>query len=174
MQPIYIRKATKCDLKTIMIIIDEAKQLLKQDGSPQWQNGRPNEALIKHDMTQGYAYVLIVGNEVAGTAALLTDPDPCYKDIFNGSWKNNSDDYATIHRLALAKKYRGQHLAHFFLSNLISVSYSHGFRAVRIDTHQQNVRTQRLIKNFGFKYRGQIFVDPSADGERDAYELQLT
>lgn len=174
MDTIYIRKATEQDVKAIMTIIHEAKQLLKEDGSQQWQNGSPNEEIIKNDIERGYGYVLLVGNEVAGTAALLTDPDPCYEEIFDGSWENKTSDYATIHRIALAKKYRGIDLASFFLSNLLSLSYSEGFRYFRIDTHERNIRTQGLIQKFGFEYRGQVYVDSSADGARKAYELHLS
>jgi N-acetylglutamate synthase-like GNAT family acetyltransferase len=41
MSNIYVRKAQLQDLPAIMKIIDNAKALLKADGSPQWQDGSP-------------------------------------------------------------------------------------------------------------------------------------
>lgn len=173
MSTIYVRKATKKDVHAMMLIINQAKQLLKADGSQQWQNGSPNELKILDDIEQGYAYLLIVDDQIAGTAALLTDPDPHYETIIDGSWKNNDAPYATIHRIAISDQFRGRNLASYFMSNLLSLGYYQGFRNFRIDTHEKNVRTQGLIKKYGFEYRGRIFVDPSPHGERKAYELHL-
>lgn len=173
MSTIYVRKATKEDLPAMMLIINEAKRLLKADGSQQWQNGNPNEQIILNDIEQGYAHLLNVDDKIAGTAALLTDPDPNYETILDGSCKNNSAPYATIHRIAISDQFRGRGLASYFMSNLISLAYHQGFQNIRIDTHEKNVRTQGLIKKFGFAHRGRIFVDPSPDGERKAYELNL-
>lgn len=173
MSTIYIRKAMKDDLRSIMSIINHAKQLLKADGSKQWQNGNPNEQTILDDIEKGYCYLLIVDGQIGGTSALLTEPDPNYEVIFDGSWKNAGTSYATIHRIAISTHFRGMHLANYFLSNLISLAYNKGFRSLRVDTHEKNLRTQGLVQKFGFEYRGRIYVDSSPDGERKAYELQL-
>lgn len=172
MGTIYVRKATKKDLSSIMAIIDNAKQLLKSDGSKQWQNGNPNEKTILDDISRGYGYLLIVDGQVAGTSALVTAPDPNY-EIIDGSWEDNEAAYATIHRFAVSDKFRGMHLTGYFFSTLLSFAYAQGFRNFRVDTHEMNMRMQGLIKKFGFSYRGKIFVDPSPEGERNAYELRL-
>ena len=172
MGAVYVRKATEKDLDSIMVIIDNAKQLLKSDGSRQWQNGNPDEKTILDDIGQGYGYLLIVGGQIAGTSALMTSPDPNY-EIIDGSWEDNEAKYATIHRFAVSDSFRGMHLTGYFLSNLLSLAYGQGFRDFRVDTHEMNIRMQGLIQKFGFSYRGKIFVDPSPEGERKAYELHL-
>ncbi|WEV38978.1 GNAT family N-acetyltransferase [Lactobacillus sp. ESL0680] len=170
--PIYIRLAQNADLSAIMPIINQAKKLLKQDGSPQWQDGHPNEQMFQDDIIQQRAYVLIVDQEVAGVAVLQTTPDPNYVDIA-GAWQNTTTAYATIHRIAISDKYRGQHLGAIFISNLLSRGLFLGFHNFRIDTHAMNKRMQSLIKKSGFHYRGVIHVDPTPDGARYAYELNL-
>ena len=170
---VYVRKATGKDLSAIMPIIDYAKQLLKSDGSQQWQNGNPNEKIILDDIRKGYCYLLIVDGQIAGTSALLTEPDPNYEVIIDGSWENNESIYATFHRIAISDKFRGVHLSSYLFSNLLSLAYNQGLRDFRIDTHEMNLRMQGLIEKIGFKYRGRIFVDSTPHGERKAYELHL-
>lgn len=46
----YTRLAKKDDLSEIMRIIADAKDFLKASGSPQWQNGYPNESVIMDDI----------------------------------------------------------------------------------------------------------------------------
>ena len=40
MSTIYLRRAKLADLDTIMEIIEEARNSLKNDGNPQWQDGQ--------------------------------------------------------------------------------------------------------------------------------------
>lgn len=79
MSNIYVRKAQLQDLPAIMKIIDNAKALLKADGSLQWQDGSPNETTFINDINHGNCWVLKVDNQIAGTATLLTTRMPTTK-----------------------------------------------------------------------------------------------
>jgi len=169
---IYMRKAEASDIDDIMEIIDEAKALLKADGSTQWQDGHPDRELLLDDIKHGFARVLIVDHAVAGTATLMTAADPNYSKI-EGAWIDTTDVYATIHRIAISSKYRGLKLSKFFFSNLISDTYAQGIHHMRIDTHEMNRRMQHIVGEFGFKYTGVVYVPDAIDGKRLAYELNM-
>ena len=74
----YTRLATKDDLTQIMDIISDAKVFLKKSGSSQWQNGYPNEEVILNDIKKGNGYVLLVGDKVAGYAAVIAGVELTY------------------------------------------------------------------------------------------------
>ena len=74
MSTIYLRRAKLADLDTIMEIIEEARNSLKNDGNPQWQDGHPDRAMIAHDISQEISWGLVVNDQVAGTAALQLAP----------------------------------------------------------------------------------------------------
>lgn len=173
MSNIYVKKAQLQDLPAIMKIIDNAKALLKADGSPQWQDGSPDETTFINDINHGNCWVLKVDNQIAGTATLLTTPDANYENISDGQWKNTSAPYATIHRIAISPDYRGMSLGKFFLSNLITLGTHAGINNFRIDTHELNQRMQHLVQQFNFEYTGIIYVNPTGDGRRLAFELNL-
>lgn len=82
----YIRQATSADLPAMMAIIEQGKHALAADQIPQWQDGYPLAADIQADIDARIAWVLIVDDQIAGTAALLTTPDPNYAIIYDGSW----------------------------------------------------------------------------------------
>ena len=170
---VYIRAATPKDVPEVMKIIDEAKAFLKSYGSPQWQDGHPNEEMINADITNKIAYVLVVAGQVAGYSALSFLPDPNYERIYAGQWHNNSDRYAVIHRTAISANYRGQHLTNYLFSNLISRTLAEEIHNLRIDTHPMNQPMQHLVSSFGFAKRGRVDVDDQIDPVRDAFELNL-
>ncbi|MFC6259889.1 GNAT family N-acetyltransferase [Levilactobacillus fujinensis] len=173
MSLIYIRRATRADLPAIMPIIANAKALLKADGSPQWQDGYPNKAGITQDIDALQSWLLIVDGHVAGTAAQVVADDPNYHEITGDGWANTTAPYATIHRIALSADYAGQHLSHYFFSNLISTAYRDGVRNFRIDTHAMNQRMQAIATSMGYHFRGIVHVAEPGDNARRAYELHL-
>lgn len=171
MSEIYLRKSVPEDLNEIMKIIDEAKMLLKKDGSPQWQDGHPDRKQFETDINNGFNWVLMVGNEIAGTATLTSQIEDDYKDI-EGEWRGD-DHYLTIHRVAIASHFRGMQLSKQIFSNLLTVGRTLGYSDFRIDTHPVNVRMQKLITDFGFEKRGVVHVEDKLDPRRFAYELNM-
>ncbi|POD88632.1 Choloylglycine hydrolase [Lactiplantibacillus plantarum subsp. plantarum] len=72
----YIRQATSADLPAMMAITEQAKTALAADQIPQWQDGYPQSVDLQADIDAKLAWVLIVDGQIAGTATLLTTPDP--------------------------------------------------------------------------------------------------
>ncbi len=170
---VFVRKALNDDLPKIIKVINDAKNLIKGTGSPQWQDGEPSKSVLEEDLRVGRGYVLIVNGEVAGYTALMQTDDPHYDVIQDGSWVNTTDKYATLHRVSIADGYRGKHLSDFMISNLFTIAYEKGFRNFRIDTHAMNKGMQHISLKFGFEYRGIIYVGDKEDDRRLAYELNM-
>lgn len=166
----YTRLARKEDVPQIVTIIEEAKEVLRKSGSPQWQEGSPNESMIYEDIDNDYGYVLVYDTAVVGYLAMINQEDEDYKILSN--WQQNSD-YVVIHRVAISSNYQGRGLANYFFSNIFSIALSKGYSAVRIDTHRVNLTMQTLLEKFDFVYRGIVYVDSDIDGERFAYELVI-
>ncbi|MTV81371.1 GNAT family N-acetyltransferase [Secundilactobacillus folii] len=169
----YLRRAVESDLPAIKRIISDAKAYLKAQKINQWQDGYPDDAILKQDIEDGITYVLIIDNQLAGTAALHQGIDIDYLKIDDGSWKNGIDaHYTAIHRIALAGNFRGKHLSEKLMSGLITISSLLGFKDIRIDTHPENVGMQRVITSNGFEKRGKVYMHSSND-LRIAYQLLI-
>lgn len=173
MAEIYLRRAQLQDLTAIMKIIDDAKELLKKNGSPQWQNGYPDQETFTQDIVMQTNWILINDNKVVATATLQLTPEPTYRNITQGQWQQPNEPYATIHRVAISSNYRGQGLSKLLFSNLLTVGQMQGIKNFRVDTHRSNKAMQHIAENFNFKKRGIIKVNDQNDPERLAYELNL-
>ena len=173
MAEIYLRRAQLQDLTAIMKIIDDAKELLKKNGSPQWQNGYPDQETFTQDIVMQTNWILINDNKVVATATLQLTPEPTYRNITQGQWQQPDEPYATIHRVAISSNYRGQGLSKLLFSNLLTVGQMQGIKNFRVDTHRSNKAMHNFAENFNLKKRGIIKVNDQNDPERLAYELNL-
>lgn len=170
-----MRPATEDDIPAIVAILETGRKLLAEDGIDQWQNGTgPDAAAVESDVASGLGRVFVVDGQVAATAALICEAEPNYDVIEDGAWEARGDgSYATIHRVAVAPSFRGQHVAHNFYLRLIEEARARGFSEIRVDTHEENLRMRRVIEGCGFAYAGRIFIGGDRKQPRRAYQLFL-
>jgi RimJ/RimL family protein N-acetyltransferase len=164
---IIFRKITIEDIDQVMEIIEQGKVYLKSTGVDQWQNGYPNEAVIKEDLANGYGYVLECEDKIVGTVALSFDGEPYYDYIRDGKWMTKGD-FLVIHRLAVSRTVRGTDIASEIIRQSEQLCALRGIRSIKIDTHKDNVVMQNFVKKNGFEYCGIVIL--GSEGERLAFE----
>ena len=80
-----------------------------------------------------------------------------------------------LHRAAVARKYRGGEMAAFLMKCVERQAREYGLRCIRTDTHKKNKAMQTLLRENGYRYRGNILVqvNDGHDPARQAYEKIL-
>lgn len=151
------RRAVKSDLKGIMRIVRAAKLSLKSENIDQWQKGYPDENTISQDIAKGQSYVLTECSKVVATAAVSFLEETDYKGIYEGRW-GGSETYAVIHRLAISPEMKGTGLVDVFMREIESFIRGKGYSCIRTDTHEDNLRMQKLLIRNGFHFRGIIYI----------------
>ena len=147
-----IRKAKSGQLERIMEIYDKARTFMADHGNPnQWVNGYPQRELVKRDLDKGWLYVCMQDKEIAGVFMFYQEPEPNYREIWEGSWLNDRP-YGTMHRMASAGKIRG--VSAFCLEWCYNQC-----RNLKGDTHPDNYVMQNVFGKNGFKRCGIIRVE---------------
>ncbi|MGV0167730.1 GNAT family N-acetyltransferase [Furfurilactobacillus sp. WILCCON 0119] len=167
-----LRRATEADLDQIMVIVQAAKQAIARAGFNQWQDGYPMRTDMLADLTAGHLFVLTSADQIMAVAAMIVGEEPNYQLIERGAWLHNGD-YATIHRLAVASAFHGQHVGEQLLTHMITwLRQTKPGLSIRVDTHADNVAMQTILTRCGFIACGTIYVDGNAP--RCAYEHWLS
>lgn len=168
------RPAVEEDLPEILDIAAQARSLLKRRGVDQWQGDYPNEKAFRFDIDRGECFIVSHGGETAAFFTLSTRDEKSYAGITDGKW---TADMAccVLHRAAVAEKYRGSGMAERLIKCAEEQCRAYGLRCIRTDTHRKNKAMQRLLRESGFRYRGnvQVVVEPGHDTARQAYEKIL-
>ena len=165
-------KTKKKDLVPIMKVIAEAQALLASHEIDQWQNGYPNESAILEDLKNNESYIVTSKDStLIGTAMFTTKNEPTYKSI-EGKWITKSDAiYGVIHRMAVTNEFRKKGIAKFIFEQCEQQLLKNNIISMRIDTHEDNLVMQSLLKKLKYLYCGVIYLDNG--DKRLAYEKCL-
>lgn len=164
------RKAVETDIKYAMNIIKQAQSYFKEHGINQWQNNYPNIETIKNDINNGESYVLLKENNIVATVAVSFNGEKNYETIYEGNWLT-SGEFVVIHRIAVDNSYKGLGLATEIIKNVEKLCLNNEVHSIKIDTHEENISMQNLLKKNGFKYCGIIYLEDKS--KRIAFEKIL-
>ena len=138
----------------------------------QWQGTYPDEAVFRADIARGECFAVFHGRELAAFFTLSAREEPCYAAITDGKWTADMPA-AVLHRLAVAGRYRGSGLADKLMRFVEEQTRALGLRCIRTDTHKKNKPMQRLLRENGYRYRGNLDIgetEPGHDPARQGYE----
>lgn len=165
----HFRLAAPADLPAIMAILDDAKNLLKAQGSSQWQDGYPDQTCIEADLAAGSGHVITQDGQIIGYLAILLTGEPAYATLA-GRWLSSGAVYGVVHRLAVSGAARGQKLGELALLFAEQFLRQKGIGSLRIDTDAANQAMRHLFGKLGYEYCGKIWIQRS---EKLAYEKRL-
>lgn len=156
-----IRKTKKEDINRIMEIYARARAYMAANGNPtQWGTTRPTKERVMQDIQEEKSYVCEKGHEIVAVFYFSVEEDPTYDVIADGQWLED-EPYGVIHRIAVSGQEKGVG------SYCVQWAWQQ-HPNLRIDTHENNVPMQAMLKKNGFEYCGKIYI---ADGsERLAYQ----
>ena len=147
-----IRHSRKDDLGEIMALYASARKFMQSNGNPtQWINGYPQRELIAREIYEGKSFVCMDGDVIAAVFSLICGEEPTYQEIYEGQWMNERP-YGTIHRICVGERRKG--VAEFCLRWCLEQCGN-----IRIDTHQDNLPMQNLLKKCGYTYCGWIKIE---------------
>ena len=173
-EPLTLRKAEEGDIPRILKITEDARASLRKHRVDQWQGEYPTREIFENDIRIGECYVICHGDEVAAFFVHSEREEPTYADITDGKWTADMP-YCVLHRAAVAAEYRGTGVSAQLIKFVEQLTRDCGRRAVRVDTHKKNKPMQNLLREAGFRYRGNILInsEPGHDPHRQAFEKIL-
>ena len=173
-EPLSYRPATEADMADILRIVSDSRASLRRHHVDQWQGPYPAAEHFRFDMDRGECFVVLHGAEVAAFFTLSTREEETYAGITDGKWTEGMA-CCVLHRAAVAGEYRGSGLADALIRFVEEQCRLFGLRCIRTDTHKKNKAMQNLLREHGFRYRGnlKILCEPGHDDARQAYEKIL-
>ena len=173
-EPVTYRPAVSEDIPRILEIVQDARESLARHHVDQWQGNYPDAARFAEDIRLGECFAVEHAGEVIAFFVLSTAPQENYDAITDGKWSADLP-YCVLHRAAVAKEYRGSGASQALIRCVEEQARAYGLKCIRVDTHRKNKAMQTLLRDSGFRYRGNVLVDsePGHDPRRQAFEKIL-
>lgn len=170
-----IRLATENEFAQIMAIFEAAKEVLRNEGIDQWQNGYPNMEVIQQDFAKKQLYVYLEEDnleKVVATCVVSFEPKESYETSLDGQWAIDGK-YAVVHRVAVSLDAKRRGYAQELMNFAYDLAKENGCKSVRVDTHADNKRMQRVLEKTGYTYRGILTYDKAGTVFRNAYDIVI-
>ena len=173
-EPVTYREAVTEDIPRILEIVQHARESLARFHIDQWQGPYPGAERFEEDIRLHQCFMLEHGEDRPGFFVLSPLEEPGYAAITDGKWSADIP-YCVLHRAAVAKEYRGSGMSQALMRCAEAQARVYGLKCIRVDTHKKNKPMQNLLRESGFRYRGNILVDaePGHDPHRQAFEKLL-
>ena len=162
------RKSTLSDAPAIWIILQDAIERRRLDGSQQWQDGYPNVETIEADIQKNIGYILEIHGKIAGYAAVILNDEPAY-DKIEGQWLTNGD-FLVVHRLAVSEDFFRKGIAKLIFENIEKLALEKNIPSIKVDTNFDNAAMLHILERRGFTYCGEVQL---RGGKRKAFEKVL-
>jgi len=151
------RKATLEDMDDLMAIAGEASAYLRSCGVDQWQDNFPNPEVFARDISKGNCWLFTHEGKAAGVIVIYLEPEEDYRGI-EGRWLTEGEHYGVIHRVAVRDAYRGRGLSGEMMQLAEDIILGRGYPSVRIDTHEDNLTMQNMLKKRGYTNCGVVWL----------------
>ncbi len=151
------RKATLEDMDDLMAIAKEASAYLRSCGVDQWQDNFPNPEVFARDISKDNCWLFTHEGKAAGVIVIYLEPEEDYRGI-EGRWLTEGEHYGVIHRVAVKDAYRGRSLSGEMMQLAEDIILGRGYPSVRIDTHEDNLTMQNMLKKRGYTPCGVVWL----------------
>ena len=158
-----IRKASEQDLVSIDYLAKIVREDMLKNGLMQWTGNYPSYEYFYQDCLKEGLFVYVLDGKIVASVTVLPENDPPYKEV---KWE--SDKALVIHRIIVSPFYQRQGIARRLFEFDIAKGKLEGYEAIKIDTHPDNIKMQKLLATFNFVYRGYL-----SSINRYAYERLL-
>jgi GNAT superfamily N-acetyltransferase len=161
---IRIRVATGADAALVEEMLLEAARWVDALGVVMWEEGELTRAEIEAEVASGQFFIAEASDQSARSVRLQPDhvaarlqPDPAGVIRFQLEdtlfWPDIAqEDSAFVHRLVVARRYKGQGISTALLSWAVEHARASGKAFLRLDCDADRVKLRALYEGFGFRF----------------------
>jgi ribosomal protein S18 acetylase RimI-like enzyme len=135
--------------------ISELAKVVRSDmwinGLEQWTGNYPAYENFYQDYVNKGLYVLVEEGLIIGSVSIFVENEVAYHEVV---WEK--DKSLVVHRVIVDPARQGKGYGKQLLEFALSMAQQGGFDSVKIDTHPDNLKMQKLLKSMNFNYRGYL------------------
>ncbi len=146
-----IRLAINDEIQAISELAKVVRADMWNNGLEQWTGNYPAYENFYQDYANKGLHVLVKDGLIIGSVSIFVENETAYHEVV---WEK--DKSLVVHRIIVDPARQGQGYGKQLLEFALSMAKQDGFGSVKIDTHPDNLKMQKLLKSMNFSYRGYL------------------
>lgn len=146
-----IRLAINEEIQAISELAKIVRTDMWNNGLEQWTGNYPAYENFYQDYTNKGLYVLVKDGLIIGSVSIFVENEVAYHEVV---WEK--DKSLVVHRIIVDPAKQGQGYGKQLIEFALAMAKQGGFGSVKIDTHPDNLKMQKLLKSMNFSYRGYL------------------
>ncbi|WP_249310167.1 GNAT family N-acetyltransferase [Bacillus sp. FJAT-49736] len=147
-----IRKGRETDIPSIVKMVQETVEIMKEENIDQWDDTYPTAKIFEADILNESLFVLEEDGKVIGSITVDQNEPMEYKPV---PWRKDENAFV-FHRLVVSPHIRGKGHAAKLINYAEQYALKHGVPYMRIDTYSLNKKAQNLFEKQGYKKVGEM------------------
>lgn len=146
-EPYGMRLALPEDLDTVLSLLDERIQWLRDRGSDQWRTGRTFRTRLRNSINRKETWLLLDDGAAIGTVSISTDGDPDF-------WtpEELAEPAIYVGKMATKIERSGEGIGALMIQWVQDYAARMGIGRVRWDVWRTNEELQNYYRDLGAKY----------------------
>lgn len=151
-----IKIAKSSDLNDIVNISKEINKQLLKEGFDQWNHGYPNKDTFALDIKESTQYTLWQDDDLAGIISI----NPSRNDsFFNAQFKDKSNNFRVISRLAIRPNYQGLGLAGEMMDFAEETIKNSNYSSIRLGALKNYDKVVDFYIRRQYNICGEVYID---------------
>ncbi len=146
-----IRLAIIEEIQAISELAKAVRSDMWNNGLKQWTGNYPAYENFYQDYANKGLYVLVEEGVIIGSVSIFVENEIAYHEV---AWEK--DKSLVVHRIIVDPARQGKGYGKQLIEFALTMALQDGFDSVKIDTHPDNLKMQRLLKSMNFNYRGYL------------------
>ena len=146
-----IRLAINDEIQAISELAKVVRADMWNNGLEQWTGNYPAYENFYQDYANIGLYVLVKDGLIIGSVSIFVENEVAYHEVV---WEK--DKSLVVHRIIVDPAKQGQGYGKQLIEFALAMAKQGGFGSVKIDTHPDNLKMQKLLKSMNFSYRGYL------------------
>ncbi|MBT8196690.1 MAG: GNAT family N-acetyltransferase [Bacteroidia bacterium] len=139
--------ANESDLESVHSLIRNCANALLASGLKQWDATYPDKNILLNDIKNKTLHCCKLNDEIAAVVVANRIQDKEYEAV---NWKDKSNNFAVIHRLAVNPKMQRMGIGRKLMKHIEEYAKSEKINSIRLDTFSLNPASIQFYKDLDY------------------------
>ncbi len=148
-----VQKATSENVLEVMYLLQHCIEDFNKNSVYQWNVAYPDYNRLLVEVENNSLYIIKHKGVCVGTLTLSKEQEPVFESV---NWKNNTDKYIVIKRIAVFPAWQKMGVGKKLIQFAEEYAKDNNYKSIRLDVASSSESLIKLYESIGYVFTGEI------------------